>query len=57
MTTRIEIKNPRDNKHSINVWKNEDHVAQLPPGDHITLYIWEGINCIIKEVPNAGIST
>jgi hypothetical protein len=57
MTTRIKIENPRDNKHSINIWKgdgisSDDHVAQLPPGDHYVCHVWEGIRLIIGEIPN-----
>lgn len=57
MTTRIRIDNPRDNTHSINVWKGNDHLAQVPPGDSFTCHIWEGSDVTIKEVANAAVST
>jgi len=57
MTTRVEIKNPRDNMQSIDVFKGDNHIGQVPPGDHLVTHIWEGMNLTIKEVSNASIST
>lgn len=58
MTTRVRIENPRDNEHSINVWKGDgrmtrdEHIAQIPPGDQHVCHIWEGVRLVIIEVPN-----